>query len=73
MHEGPEQWFERSDSLYINLDKLYRIVDTCYYSRFMPYCPILLEDTHSESEKKYHLQVWDINGKMVYTPPEAFK
>lgn len=26
----------------VNLDGLYKVIDTCYYSQGMPFCPILV-------------------------------
>jgi hypothetical protein len=30
----------------VDLSQLYKIVDTCYYSHAMPFCPILVENMH---------------------------
>ena len=50
----------------INLDELYKIVDTCYYSQAIPFCPILVENMHYNEddidESKYHLLVWSEDG-----------
>lgn len=72
-HKNRVDEFLNNIMIKIDLSKLYKIKDTCYYSQFMPFCPILLENTHIEGPKKYHLQVWDLKGNMIYEAQKIFE
>ncbi|TNV87080.1 hypothetical protein FGO68_gene14102 [Halteria grandinella] len=51
----------------VPLSNLYEIVETCFYSLSMPYCPILVKCNYEDAIMPYQLQVWSKHGEMVYS------
>ena len=58
----------------VPLSKLYKVVASCQYEEDAKYCPVLVKiiDEFILKENnylKYLLQVWSINGEMVFEKP----
>eukprot|EP00347_Sterkiella_histriomuscorum_P010531 403375928 len=67
VNNGSDDYF-KDISYFIDLQHLYKIVDTCYYHAEMPYVPVLVEmqsDRLIEAfdRNSYLLQLWDRNTK----------
>ena len=58
----------------VPLNKLYKLIASCYYNEFGNFCPVLVkivDDKVLEENrgKEFLLQVWDRQGEMVFERP----
>ena len=58
----------------VELHKLYEVMASCQYKEDSPFCPVMVVINHKDiieenQGRRYLLQVWTINGDMVFEKP----
>ena len=58
----------------VELHKLYEVMASCQFKEDSMFCPVMVQINHQDiikenQDKKYLLQVWTINGDMVFEKP----
>ena len=66
--------FLREVMFKVPLNKLYELVASCQYNEESDFCPVLVRVVNEKVReiiggKRYLLQIWDTQGRMVFERP----